>query len=580
MLDASHFSLLISSTMMKMMVPTDSSCNQQDDDLIINSSCSAGLQWSDFFMGVDWILFLEHVAWTKSGKDIKAYATRTFAAATILLSVLVGIQLLFLFSSSSELGSSARDALLTSDYTNPLYYMGLLCILSSLLTGLSIGTTVTFWKLIDAVSDNNAYCMLRSSMGQFVWGVVDRLIRTALVLFFAWTVLGMCVLLRGPVLVVMLAFVLTFTIVAKTTVSAFARLILESGAMSDKKLFHTDYERTLVPSALHAALELKISQRQSTIIPQPQQQQQDDSLSDSCTDYVSGFARSSFVDSETTQHWDNDNTRSSVHQSVSNSTATSEPCLLSEPERAATNNLMDPIQIDPPVLLNPADNTEALELKEEKTSPTDPDNEQMSDSSSDESSENEERSKKEQQQRQQQQHSVRQQPPEPPPAAELTAVDTLLLQYGGTAEISSPKKRAFDLLRQQSSQRSSKHARQQFKNEWTREESIRRIYDEAPLPPFILANDSEVEVSVSTITTKRQGAIRRMLASLKRPKPILQKASSRLSSSSISSSGSELFEPVVDYWAGTLADVEAGGERQYLLSDKKSRASASSKPSI
>jgi len=114
---------------------------------------------------------------------------------------------------------------------------------------------------IDAVSDNNTHCLLRSSIGQYIICLPPRLIVASLYLFLLWLLLWFIELLSGPIRIVVTLGVLLMFFQVVIPLSAFGRLIIHTGAMAKKRVIDEELEKDLLPSGLHASLLIRATDR-------------------------------------------------------------------------------------------------------------------------------------------------------------------------------------------------------------------------------------------------------------------------------------------------------------------------------
>ncbi|KAL3938563.1 MAG: hypothetical protein SGARI_001694, partial [Bacillariaceae sp.] len=121
---------------------------------------------------------------------------------------------------------------------------------------MGILATFTTWSMISAISDQNAHCLLRSSMGQYVTTLSPRLVVTSVYLFLLWFLLFVVdiVAVSNPLLWALLLWVAFMFFSIVIPLSAFGRLVLHTGAMAQKPVLSGDLEKELLPNGLHASL--------------------------------------------------------------------------------------------------------------------------------------------------------------------------------------------------------------------------------------------------------------------------------------------------------------------------------------
>jgi hypothetical protein len=204
----------------------------------------------------------------------------------VLLSLLLGIQNNVFFNSSPEIvdlrqiltthchlhttNLSDNDATLTFDvshnsvFSSLKFWIGFLMLLNICVTIMGIIATFTTWSMISAISDRNAHCLLRSSMGQYVTTLSPRLVVASVYLFLLWFLLFVVEIVSksNPLLWVLLlsvAFVF-FSIVVP--LSVFGRLVLHTGAMAQRPVLSDELEKELLANGLHASLVIRAHHRQ------------------------------------------------------------------------------------------------------------------------------------------------------------------------------------------------------------------------------------------------------------------------------------------------------------------------------
>jgi len=173
----------------------------------------------------------------------------------------LGAEISVLFN-SSDLCTDMRKAMGRAAYGSLTFWIGCILILSACVTILGLVTTFTVWGMISAISDTNAHCLLRSSMGQYACSLPSRFVVGALYLFLLWVILFMGEILNnGPFHFILLGLVLFLFFQVVVSLSAFGRLIIHTGAMGQRPVLDPEMERLLLPSGLHAALLIKATER-------------------------------------------------------------------------------------------------------------------------------------------------------------------------------------------------------------------------------------------------------------------------------------------------------------------------------
>ena len=200
-------------------------------------------------------IWRRHLTWAmEDGGDLRNHMTQRYASNMVFLSLLLGTELSVLFN-PDPVTSSIRLALSQENVDRVEFWIGLVILVSIVLTLLSLISTFTAWGMVSSISDCNAHCVLRSSIGQYVAELPGRLIVLSIYSFLVWVVLSLFLLLplgvTSAVLVVG-TVVLFFHVVV--VFSAFGRIIMHTGAMGSQRIFTEDFEERLLPRTLHTNL--------------------------------------------------------------------------------------------------------------------------------------------------------------------------------------------------------------------------------------------------------------------------------------------------------------------------------------
>ena len=214
-------------------------------------------------------LWQKHVAWAKpNGANLKQYITGHYASIMILLSLLLSASISVFFSNSPELVQMrailAQQTQLEHHFlTNLKFWTGLLILLGIFVTLLGLVTTFTLWSMISAISNANAHCVVRCTLGQYAISLPPRLVVASLYIFLLWMVLMVMELVAHPISWMIVAAVLSFFLAAVILpLSALGRLILHTGAMAQRPILSSDLEAQLLPSGLYSSLLLRATHRQ------------------------------------------------------------------------------------------------------------------------------------------------------------------------------------------------------------------------------------------------------------------------------------------------------------------------------
>lgn len=109
--------------------------------------------------------------------------------------------------------------------------------------------------MVSAVSDTNAHCIFRSSIGQYVAELPFRFIVGSIYSFLIWICLFLFLLLPvGVWSLFLLLVVLSLFIHTIAALSSFGRIVMHTGAMGETPIFEKKYEASLLPHSLHALL--------------------------------------------------------------------------------------------------------------------------------------------------------------------------------------------------------------------------------------------------------------------------------------------------------------------------------------
>ena len=209
-------------------------------------------------------LWQKHVAWAKpDGAELRNYITSRYSTNMVLLSLILAAEINVFFNPSREL-TELRAMLADTKYAtlSIKFWIGHLLLLDIYVTLMGLVATFTLWGMISSISDRNAHCLLRSSIGQYVISLPPRLVVASLYLFLLWSMMFIIDLVASPLswIIVGLVSVMFFCIVIP--LSAFGRLILHTGAMAQKPILVDSLEQELLPSGLQASLLLRATHRQ------------------------------------------------------------------------------------------------------------------------------------------------------------------------------------------------------------------------------------------------------------------------------------------------------------------------------
>lgn len=216
------------------------------------------LKAREYLITVDhFSIWRRHVAWAmNNGDDLKSHMTQRFSSNMVFMSLLLGSELNILFN-SSQITTQMRMHMMNQNYGKIDFWIGMIIIISVVLTLLTLIATFTAWGMVSAISGSNAHCVLRSSIGQYVAQLPTRLLVTAIYSFLLWVVMFLFLLLPGWWSKMLLLVVIGMFVHVVVVFSAFGRLIMHTGAMGSEPIFEEEFEKELLPHGLHTSLLMK-----------------------------------------------------------------------------------------------------------------------------------------------------------------------------------------------------------------------------------------------------------------------------------------------------------------------------------
>ena len=143
-------------------------------------------------------LWQRHVAWAKpKGEELRYLYSSQYSSNMILLSLLLGIQINVFFNSAPEMVDlrhqlqksnpfETETAAGLSIFASLEFWIGFVLLANICVTIMGILATFTTWSMISAISDRNAHCLLRSTMGQYVTSLPPRLVVASVYFFLLW----------------------------------------------------------------------------------------------------------------------------------------------------------------------------------------------------------------------------------------------------------------------------------------------------------------------------------------------------------------------------------------------------------
>jgi len=179
--------------------------------------------------------------------------TQRFASNMVVLSLFLSTELSVLFSPSSP-AHVVRLALADHNLRNYQFYAGLLLCCCIMLTICALVATFTAWAIVSSLSDANAHCVLRSTLGLYACQLPSRLIVSSLYVFLSWVILFLFVLLPNiwAVVLTVLGLMIFFHIVS--VYSSLGKVIMYTRAMGKDKIFEGSEEEELLSFDLYTRL--------------------------------------------------------------------------------------------------------------------------------------------------------------------------------------------------------------------------------------------------------------------------------------------------------------------------------------
>lgn len=203
-------------------------------------------------------IWRRHLAWAmENGADLRNYMTSRYASSMVFLSLLLAAELNVLFD-SAVITTDIRRAMQQQSHFELQFWIGIMILTSILLTLLSLIITYTAWGIVSAISDENAHCILRSSIGQYVGELPHRFIVASIYAFLLWIILIIFLLIPvGFWSILLVLLVMGMFVHVMMAFSSFGRLILHTTAMSPNRIFEEKYEKSLTPQPLQEQLYIR-----------------------------------------------------------------------------------------------------------------------------------------------------------------------------------------------------------------------------------------------------------------------------------------------------------------------------------
>jgi hypothetical protein len=203
-------------------------------------------------------IWRRHLAWAmEHGGDLRNYMTSRFASNMVFLSLLLTAELNVLFSPST-ITADIRTALQNQIHSELKFWIGITVLLSIIFTLFSLIITFTAWGMVSAISDENAHCILRSSIGQYIGELPHRFIIASIYTFLLWIIMFIFLLISvGPWSILLVVLILALFVHVMTAFSSFGRIVLHTAAMAPNPIFEESYEKSLTPQLLQEQLYIK-----------------------------------------------------------------------------------------------------------------------------------------------------------------------------------------------------------------------------------------------------------------------------------------------------------------------------------
>jgi hypothetical protein len=201
----------------------------------------------------------------------------------VFMSLLLGAELGTLVNSAA-ITTGIRLALKNQEHFTLRFWTGMMIVISIICTLFSLITTFTAWGMVSAVSNENAHCIMRSSVsiddqklrfhrltisaltnlfiffqiGQYVAELPGRFIVSSIYSFLIWFMLFIFLLFPFGIWSVLLVLGVIFMFIHVMIVfSVFGRLIMHTGCMGKDRIFDEQFEKGLLPRTLQHNLYIK-----------------------------------------------------------------------------------------------------------------------------------------------------------------------------------------------------------------------------------------------------------------------------------------------------------------------------------
>ena len=166
---------------------------------------------------------------------------------------MLGTEIGVLFS-PSDTGKLIRNALEDPHpEADPYFWAGTFIVFDLISTIFGILSTFSAWAIVSALSPSNAHSVLRSTIGVYACMLPARMLLASIYFFLIWLILLISVMTVSFSIIMTLAIVILFVHIV-STYSAFANLVIETGALSPRAMFSCGEEETMKPMELTVTL--------------------------------------------------------------------------------------------------------------------------------------------------------------------------------------------------------------------------------------------------------------------------------------------------------------------------------------
>ncbi|CAJ1954473.1 unnamed protein product [Cylindrotheca closterium] len=191
-----------------------------------------------------------HLIWSKpAGKLLREALTQRFASTTVFLSLILGTEIRVLFSPSTP-ADNVRNALKNEESHTLEYWTGIGLCLSIFFSIAALVANFTAWGIYTVIGNENLKLIARSSIGLYGAQLPNILVVGVIYLFYTWVALFWWIIMPiGPAVILSVGGILLIVHIV-STYSALARIIMDTGAMSSKRVLDQELEDDMTPQEL------------------------------------------------------------------------------------------------------------------------------------------------------------------------------------------------------------------------------------------------------------------------------------------------------------------------------------------